>query len=156
MNGTYRKLKNGSWQLCVDIGYDDVKSKRIRKYKNVQASGPREARELLKKFMNEFRKNKQSILNGDFTVNEFSKIWIDEYVKKQLKKKTISDYMDMLERINFTLGHKKLHELKPIHLIEFYNMLGEEGSRKDGKSGGLSPKTIKHHHLVMSSIVRLN
>jgi len=40
------------------------------------------------------------------------------------------------------------------HLLEFYANLQEDGIRKDGKPGGLSPNNIRHHHRVISSILQ--
>jgi len=154
MAGTYRQLKNGKWELCVHLEYNELTGKRIRKYKYVAASSEREVKKLLALFVSECSKlSKYNSYGNNLTVEDFSKLWVRDYVEKHLKKKTISDYKDILERIIYCLGHKKLTELKPSHLIQFYNLLSEDGIRKDGKAGGLSPKTIKHYHLVISSML---
>jgi integrase len=41
----------------------------------------------------------------------------------------------------------------PVHLIEFYSNLAEDGIREDGKDGTLSDSTIQYHHRVISSIM---
>ncbi|MFL0195309.1 hypothetical protein ACJDU8_06975 [Clostridium sp. WILCCON 0269] len=43
--------------------------------------------------------------------------------------------------------------MQPTHITEFYNNLREDGIRNDGKSGGLSERTILHHHRLISSIL---
>ncbi|MEN8907839.1 MAG: site-specific integrase [Clostridiales bacterium] len=151
MAGSYRKLKNGKWELCVSLGFDSLTGKRIRKFKTIEATGKRAVEKILADFVLENQSSKD--YNVNITVKEFSELWINDYVKKNLKKKTISDYMDILERVNTCLGKIMLKNLKPTHLIRFYTMLGEDGARKDGKPGGLSNKTIKHHHLVLSSML---
>lgn len=45
-----------------------------------------------------------------------------------------------------------INDIKPNHLIQFYSMLKEDGVRLDGKPGGLSITTIKHHHTLISSM----
>lgn len=50
------------------------------------------------------------------------------------------------------MGHLKIEQIKPTHLMEFYANLQEDGIREDGKPGGLSERTILHHHRLLSSI----
>jgi hypothetical protein len=63
----------------------------------------------------------------------------------------------------FYLGHLQLSEIvnEPTVLKEFYKALQENGARKDKtkvngelvlKKGGLSLKTIRHHHALLSSM----
>ena len=59
----------------------------------------------------------------------------------------------MESRVIPCLGHTKLNKLQPTHLTEFYNNLRENGIRKDNKTGGLSERTILHHHRVISTIL---
>ncbi len=159
MSGTYRQLPNGKWELGVSLG-TSLSGKRIRKYKYVEAAGPREAEKLLAEFITESKR-------GDYAEGEklllkdFIELWKKDYAEKNLRKKTLSRYKALLERIIFALGHKKLSEIKPTHLLQFYRMLEEDGIRNDKirvgkelvqKPGGLSPKTIRHHHALLSSM----
>ena len=76
-----------------------------------------------------------------------------EYAAKNLAPKTIFRYKELLDtRITPALGHLKIANIKPMHFLEFYNNLLEDGIRKDGKPGGLSPLTIKHHHRLIHAI----
>ncbi|MGM0653699.1 MAG: site-specific integrase, partial [Bacillota bacterium] len=50
------------------------------------------------------------------------------------------------------LGNKKITEIRPAQLVEFYDSLQENGARKDGKEGGLSPATITQVHRILSSM----
>lgn len=123
MAGTKRLLDNGKWELCASIG-SDITGKRIRKYKYVDASGPREAGVLLAEFVAECMRADYS--DGEnLTLKEYVELWKKDYVEKQLRKKTNFRYESLLERVVEALGHKKLRELKPPHLLQFYNMLAE-------------------------------
>jgi len=51
------------------------------------------------------------------------------------------------------MGHLKVEQIRPTHLLEFYANLQEDGIREDGKPGGLSEKTILQHHRIISSIL---
>jgi len=151
MAGTYRKLKNGKWELCISLGAD-IMGKRIRKYKYVDASSVREVKKLLAIFFSECDRGYNEGERID--LNTFSKLWLKDYAEKNLRGKTTHRYMALMDRVLFCLGRKKLSDIKPTHLIEFYNILSEDGVRKDGKKGGLAPKTIKHHHALISSMLQ--
>jgi site-specific recombinase XerC len=50
------------------------------------------------------------------------------------------------------IGHIQLQKVNRNHIVQFYNNLMENGVRLDGKQGGLSEKTILHHHRLLSKI----
>ena len=82
----------------------------------------------------------------------FAQRWLEEYGKQNLAIKTYTRYEAYLKRINIAIGHKKLRELRPMHLNAFYNNLREDGINQ--KTGGkLAPKTILEHHRVISIIL---
>lgn len=57
----------------------------------------------------------------------FAEKWFTDYAEKQLKAKTIARYKDLLKRVNQAIGHIKLNQLQPIHLLHFYDNLAENG-----------------------------
>jgi integrase len=80
--------------------------------------------------------------------------WLKNYAEINLAPKTLFRYKEILDsRILPSLGHVKIDQLRPNHIIEFENMLREDGIRKDKKKGGLSEKTILQHHRIISSIL---
>ncbi|MCB2291575.1 site-specific integrase [Clostridium sp. CS001] len=79
--------------------------------------------------------------------------WFTDYANVNLQPKTLLEYKRLLERISPALGHIRLIYIQPTHLTAFYNNLREDGIRQDGKQGGLSEKTILHHHRLISSIL---
>lgn len=59
----------------------------------------------------------------------------------------------MLEsRVYKTMGHLKMEQIKPPHLLEFYRNLAEEGIREDKREGKLSNSIIHHHHRMLSAL----
>ncbi len=77
-----------------------------------------------------------------------------DYAEANLAPKTLHRYKEILDtRILPAIGHIKIDQLRPQHIIEFENMLRENGIRKDKKEGGLSEKTILQHHRIISSIL---
>lgn len=150
MAGSYRQLKNGKWELTVHIGYDMV-GKRIRKYKIVDASGPREAEKLLALFVSE--QGRIDVHDKDrVKLSEFIDYWFERYAEKNMKEKSINWFLGCKPRLIKYLGNKKLKDIRPTHLLDFYDLLQQDGSRLDGKPGGLHTTNIKHHHTALSMI----
>jgi integrase len=151
MAGTYRKISDAKWELCINIGYD-INGKRIRKYKYISANGVREVEKALAEFVSENEKINFSKYEN-IKLKEFFPLWLRDYAEPGLRKKTISRYKTLWPRIEKALGNLRLTEIRPLKLIAFYNMLKEDGIRLDGKTGGLSNTTIKHHHTLLSTIL---
>lgn len=92
------------------------------------------------------------VVDDSIKFQEFSKKFIEEYAKPQLKQKTWVEYENKLKIINKGIGHIKLKDLRAVHLTSFYNNLYEDGmNRKTG--GKLSAKTIHDYHRVISSVL---
>lgn len=71
------------------------------------------------------------ILNSEIRFKDFADKWFSDYAEIQLKKRTIARYKELMKRINQAIGHIKLSKLQPIHLLEFYKNLQEEGIHED-------------------------
>jgi integrase len=86
---------------------------------------------------------------------KFTKMWVEQYAEKNLKAKTLYRYKELLDsRIIPALGRINLDKLMPMDILVFENKLRENGARKDGKStGGLSERTVLHHHRLISTIL---
>lgn len=152
---TIKKRKN-SYFITVSGGYD-LNGKQIRKTSTFNPESnltPKQEQKALDEFVFNFeRKVKQGIiLDSSIRFYEFTKKWISNYAEEQLSVKTLSRYKTLLARINGELGNIKLEKLQPHHLIEFYKKLGQDGVNKKG--GKLSPKTIQHHHRLISVILK--
>ncbi|MDI6619128.1 MAG: site-specific integrase [Clostridiales bacterium] len=99
-------------------------------------------------------------LNPDnLTFKAFSDKWLKEYAKPKLASKTIYEYNRLLKlRILPAIGHMKLNKIKPIHILEFYSNLQENGMRRDKrhvKDNKLSNNTIMHYHRLLHSIFQV-
>lgn len=151
------KRGENSYRLTVSCGYDK-EGKKIRKCKTIDLSrlSPKkqlaEAERQFILFQEEVKKGLY-VSSDKITFSEFIDKWLTDYANVNLQPKTLLEYKNLLNRINTALGHIKLTQLQPTHLTEFYNNLRENGIRQDGKPGGLSEKTILHHHRLISSIL---
>lgn len=109
----------------------------------------------LQQFAMEFEisvKNGKYLDGEKITFKDFSEKWIEEYASVQLEQTTVEFYQRMLKlHILPVIGHLKLSKVQPSHLNKLYmDMLK---NRKDGRSGGYSPTTIKRVHATICSIM---
>lgn len=152
MAGWVEKRGKNKWRLNVPGGVDQ-NGKRVIHRKVVEATSKREAEKLLDVFSAEVQKGRY-IEPSKYTFKVFVEKWIRDYGETNLEPKTLFRYKEILySRVIPAMGHLRLDQIKPFHLIEFYKNLQEDGIRKDGKPGGLNPKTILQHHRVISSIL---
>lgn len=94
-------------------------------------------------------KNGGFISNDKMTFNDLIDKWYNEVALPTLEIKTIEGYDSNLIDIRKELGHYRINELKPLHLLEFYNSL-----RKD-KERNLSENTILHYYVLIGRILNL-
>lgn len=152
------KRGESSYRLTVSCGYDK-NGKKVVKRKTIDLSHvkPNKQQEEANKqwilFKDEIEKG--LFLDTDkITFEDFIEKWLKNYAETELAPKTLHRYKELLDsRIIPALGHIKLNKLQPTHLTEFYNNLREDGIRSDGKPGGLSERTILHHHRLISAIL---
>jgi integrase len=178
MTGSIEWRGKNSCRLIVSCGMKD--GKQIKKRRTVQVTGrtdaekKRDAEKALAEFTVELERG--LVIDGKkLTFKEFVDRWLHDYAENELAPKTLHRYREILNtRVLPALGHIKIDQLRPAHLIEFLNMLREDGIRKDNqpvmkdgkvvrengkivrekKPGGLSGKTILYHHRVISSILQ--
>ncbi|MEW5954698.1 MAG: tyrosine-type recombinase/integrase [Bacillota bacterium] len=168
--GTLQKRGSNTWLLTVACGLNGAK-KQIRKTKTVtveqacelksytgcqkitrcRARG--EAEKELALFIDRIEKG-QYIAPSKLTFSDFVARWMRDYAETNLEPKTVEFYNEKLTRILEAMGHLKIEQIKPTHLLEFYANLQKGGVRLDGKPGGLSANNIRHHHRVISSIMQ--
>ncbi|SHO46831.1 tyrosine-type recombinase/integrase [Anaerocolumna xylanovorans] len=151
--------RGNSYRITVSNGYD-VTGKQIREkitYTPDSETTEKQQKKALEKFIFEFEekvKNGKYLSGEKMTFAEFYEYWLKEYSDKHLEDTTLEDYVDELNnKIIPAIGHLKLAKINPTHLQKFYNNLLEDGVRKDGKSGGYSPVTIKKNHAIISSML---
>lgn len=82
------------------------------------------------------------------TVAEYLRYWLENYAKTNVAPSTYSRYRIIVEgHLIPALGGYRLSNLQP-HLIQQYYTDALQSGRRDGK-GGLSKRTVLHHHRVL-------
>jgi hypothetical protein len=84
------------------------------------------------------------------TVQGWLTTWLDA-IRDEVAPKSHERYSEIVQ--NFlvpTLGNLRLIKLVPAQIQEAYNSLAV-GGRRDGKEGGLAPRTRRHIHRILKS-----
>src|SRR5271166_4374773 len=144
--GHIRQRSPGSFELRYSIGTDPATGKRKMATATVRGSRKDAEKEL--------RRLLRSLDIGDHvdsnrvTVREWLATWLAA-VRAEVAPKTHERYGEIVS--NFlvpALGNLQLAKLAPVHIQEAYNALAA-GGRRDGKEGGLSPRTRRHIHRIL-------
>lgn len=145
-----------TYRIRASAGYDGT-GKQIMKsmtYKPTPGMTPKQVEKEVNRQATLFDEQVQSghYLSGNFKFKEFTEQWFNDYAKDHLRDRTYYRYKELTERTYQALGHIRLDRLQPHHLLEFYAQLAEPGQNKR-TGGGLAPKTIKHYHTLISSVM---
>lgn len=134
---TKRSKRDGStsYLIRVSAGYavDGRHVTRCMTYTSPAELSGRKLKKDVQRKADEFEENVKRGLLADSSVkfDDFLDRWFSEYAVKQLKPKTVSDYRRMRPRVSAALGHMRLDEIRPAHLMAFYKNLDETGVRQD-------------------------
>jgi integrase len=84
------------------------------------------------------------------TVRKWLSIWLNA-VRQEVAPKSAERYEEIVHnQLVPTLGNLQLSKLASAHIQEAYSAFAI-GSRRDGKPGGLSPRTRRHIHRILSA-----
>lgn len=151
MAGSIEARGNGSYRLTVSLG-QGPDGKYIKKRKTVKAKNKTEAKNKLAAFVTEVESG-HYIDPAKTLFRDFITSWHDQYATKHLSSKTLENYMYVIRNFFLpTFGHMKIDTIHPMYIVKYLDRLEKDGSRLDGKSGGLSPASIIYHHRVLSNI----
>ena len=154
-----QKRGPNTYRVTVSMGYD-INNKKIAQRKTFTLDpdltlkqAEKEILRLATIFEDEVKSGQH--VSANLTFKQFADQWERDYGEKQLEATTLASYKGELRtKILPALGHIKLKDLKPLHLIRFLDYLTKSGSRVDGKPGGYSTRVIKYQHSIISSILQ--
>ena len=154
-----RQRGPATFLVQVSCGYDRD-GKKIEKTKTFKLDPAmsktqmqNEAKRLAAIFENEVKGGNYKDTRATFA--ELADEWVKVYGKANLEETTLHGYEGELRtKILPAIGHIKLKELTPLHLMRFYKNLTEDGVRLDGKPGGYSTRMIRYQHSIISVILQ--
>ena len=155
--GNLRKRKDGRWEGRYTAGRDPETGKAI--YKNVLGKTQAEAKAKLKQAIEE-AKGLDAAKVGRYTVCQWMEIWFEHYAKVKVRPSSHQTYRGYIDNhIKPSIGKIPLEKLTSLELQKFYKKLLEKGrvdrleSRHQSK--GLSAKTVRNIHQIISSAMQL-
>lgn len=142
MAGSIEKRGKNKYRLTVSTGSGKSR-KRYRR--TVEYKNKTQASKELAKFVAEIEGD-NFIELSKVTFEAFTQKWLENYARPNLAPKTVYEYERLLDlRILPAFSPMQLNKIKPVHIMEFYNILQEGDTRKDGQNGKLSNSTIMHY-----------
>ena len=140
MRGSKRKLKEGVWELRVDLGRDPITGKRKQVSRTFR--GPaRAADQALRDLVDQQAPSRSDGVGATF--GQLLDQWLEECERLELSPTTLRNYRTQVEHtIRPALGKVQLNRLTAKNLDALYGAMKEDGK---------SAKTIRNHHGVISA-----
>lgn len=151
------RKRSGSYQIVVSDGYTadgkQVTRRTTWKPPPGMTSRQMEKEVLVQAALFEDRVKKGQYLDGNIKFQPFAEKWFEDYGKTQLRPRTYYRYLEMAKKVYEHIGHIRIDQLRPHHMLDFMAKLAEPG-QNHRTGGGLSPKTIKNYLAFVSSILQ--
>jgi integrase len=145
MKGSLKERSPGHWGIIIDVP-DPATGKRRRKWHSFNGT-KRQAQIECARLIS-------ALQTGDYlepsktTLAQFLERWL-AHIKTQVIPKSYERYAGLVrQNIVPLLGAVVLTKLKPAQISTAY-AVALAGGRKDGKDGGLSPRSVGHMHRVL-------
>ena len=151
MKGHIRQRSKGSWTIVIDVGRDPESGKRLQHWYTVKGT-KKDAEKRLTELLHSLNKGSY-VKPTRLMVAEYLEQWLQGYVATNTAPRTRERYQHIV-RIHLipALGSLPLSSLQPQHIQRYYAAALDSG-RRDGK-GGLSSRTVHHHHRVLYEALR--
>ena len=155
--GSIRKRKDGRWEGRYTAGHDPETGKAI--YKNVLGKTQAEVKEKLKQAIGEAQAL-DITKAGKYTVGEWMEVWFQDYAKIKVRPSSHQTYQGYIHNhIRPNIGDIPLGKLTSLDLQKFYKKLLAQGRvdrvEAKGQPKGLSAKTVRNIHQILSSALKL-
>jgi len=142
-----------SFRLKFDLGKDPATGKRQLRFVTIRGNR-RDAERELARLLNEVNNN--LFVDPDkVTMAEFLDRWVRDYAATHVAATTLQRYRSVIEHhLKPAFGAMLVQKLLPIHIQAYYAKELQDGARKDHRKGGLSPRTVHHHHRILSEVMK--
>ncbi|MFC1913133.1 tyrosine-type recombinase/integrase [Chloroflexota bacterium] len=146
MRGHIVKRARNSYSIVFDSGKDPATGRRKQHWASIIGS-KKDAEKKLAELLHQLD-NGTYIKPDKITLAEFLERWLRDYVKPNLAPRSTEGYESVVRcQLIPSLGKMVLTQLKPEHIQRYYSEKLTNG-RFNGK-GGLNPKTVRNHHMVL-------
>ena len=151
--GSIRKRPDGRWEGRYTAGRDSETGKTV--YKNVLGKTQAEVKAKLKQAIQE-NTEVDTLKAEKYTVGQWMDVWFENYAKIKVRPSSHQTYRGYIDNhIKPNIGKIPLGKLTTLELQKLYKKLLSKGRveriEAKGQSKGLSPKTVRNIHQVISS-----
>ena len=151
--GSIRKRPDGRWEGRYTAGRDLETGKTV--YKNVLGKTQAEAKAKLKQAIQE-NSEVDTLKAAQYTVGQWMDVWFENYAKIKVRPSSHQTYRGYIDNhIKSNIGKIQLNKLTTLELQKLYKKLLSRGRvdriEAKGQPKGLSPKTVRNIHQVISS-----
>ena len=146
MKGHIKKRGKDSWTLIFDLGPDPKTGRRRQRWETIPDCGKREAQRVLNSRLTNVEEGNY-VAPSDILVEEFLSRWLDAWAKQHTSPRTFERYEEIVKKhLSPALGKVELVKLSPLEIQAYYSQARQNGRRK---GGGLSARTVLHHHRIL-------
>ena len=151
--GNIRKRSDGRWEGRYTAGRDPETGKIV--YKNVLGKTQAEVKAKLKQAIQE-NTEVDTLKAAQYTVGQWMDVWFENYAKIKVRPTSHQTYRGYIDNhIKPSIGKIPLGKLTTLELQKLYKKLLSKGRvnriEAKGQPKGLSPKTVRNIHQVISS-----
>ena len=148
MRGHIVKRYKNSYTIVLNMGADPATGKRKQQWVSIKGT-KKEAEKRLAEILHQLDTG-IFMKPGKTTLAEFLERWLKDYAWPNLAPRTVEGYEYIIRKhLIPSLGNIPLIQLRPEHLQRYYSEKLSSG-RCDGK-GGLSARSVRHHHMALHS-----
>lgn len=148
-----KDLGNGKYRVFICNGFK-ADGKVNRTSKVITAKSLRDAEKQANALEVDFKRGQQVQFTHAPTFCDLVEKW-REIKKPGLDEKTQERNENFLRFMIPYFGNMKIRDIKAINIEAYLNTLKKDGVRLDGKSGGYSEKTIRHHYSFLQTLLNL-
>lgn len=149
-----KNLGNGKYRVFISNKFNEETGKRNMVTRTITAKSDSDANK--QAVILEDKVHKSRVEANNCTFNKLVDEW-RKYrdTKKKKAEKTIVRYEGILNSfmLNF-FGKKKVKDITALDIERYLSSLDKDKIRIDGKTGGYSQKTKRHHYTLLSSILK--
>lgn len=149
-----KDLGNGKYRVFICDGFrPDGKVNRTSKV--ITARSMVDAKKQAAALEVDYKRGQQVQLAHASTFSDLVDQW-RELKKSDMEHKTQERYEGFLTGFMLPyFGNKKVKEIRAFDIETYLNTLKKDGVRLDGKKGGYSERTIRHHYMFIQSLLNL-
>lgn len=146
MRGHITKRGKNSYSIKISLGLDPATKRYKQQWVTVQGT-KKDAERRLAELLHQLDSGVY-MKPGKTTVADFLQLWLRDYVKPNLSPRTAEGYEQIIRCYLIpAFGDMLLSQLRPDHLQKYYSTKLASGRRRG--PGGLSARTIRHHHTTL-------